>query len=656
MSIFTDTLSTVVQSTAGTSNLDSKPERQLFLRQVKNDLAAIIGQLNGVHYLLADGLYSDGDNPLSVGLCGNVLYSHVNATVADSSVFWNNISARPKTIKETVDTLLSEIARVENLANQMAQAVAYDDTAITASATANQLNISQLKLDLLGSTYTLTGTGLGTLTYTLAQAVDAIGSLLTGWPALGITHSGSFPALSLPVSSGTGMTVPVFTYLAGGTADLDNRIYDNWADCFTAASTLAATQQVEIAIDDSNGAPTITAGTYDLTNIKLVGRLKLDGAASGYPTFLSDFGFYRVELTLATGVTLNNVHWIENLYIVRTTGTTAQIVYDDGVGHLVKVIDSQLGSDGASELISIDNSTAVVIQAERSFFFGTGTYNYETINLVDAGSNLLGLIYNTEFAMDSIRGIAGSDILFTLYEAGSFYDPTQTNMAGTVTISRAALASNVVYDNDTSALTATDVQAAVDEIAARYIAEGSSGMIAFPIFSGVAASGTWAADFTDGVPALRRTAATATQTYYIDVPLHVRPEWRMTFTTAHIRYAVRTADLDDVKFTFSLLEVPDDNVNTWASFTGTSPKGDIDGDYDAAHNTAAERGDDTGAPEYHTAQVTLSWADVLGADAGIGNHGAILRCAVEVDGDAGGAGVFDLFSIVVKYTERYTGL
>ena len=39
--------------------------------------------------------------------------------------------------------------------------------------------------------------------------------------------------------------------------------------------------------------------------------------------------------------------------------------------------------------------------------------------------------------------------------------------------------------------------------------------------------------------------------------------------------------------------------------TVTTLAGDDDADYDADHDTAAERGDSTGAPELHTATITI---------------------------------------------------
>ena len=68
------------------------------------------------------------------------------------------------------------------------------------------------------------------------------------------------------------------------------------------------------------------------------------------------------------------------------------------------------------------------------------------------------------------------------------------------------------------------------------------------------------------------------------------------------------------------------------------------GTYDLAHDTAAERGDNTGAPELHLLTYTITTPAYIGAN-------AKLWVRLTVDGDVGAAGVFDLRGVQAKFTE-----
>lgn len=163
--------------------LRTEGERAAFAANVKADIANIIYQYNVVVKPLLSTLSSEeGLNALDFGLAGNVLFTHSSATRADAVAFYDEDLARARTVKETVDVLLSELARLENLIDNIEDASAYDDAAIRTLIGTNDLNLEQLALDTMGANYTLDGDGSANIGYSLSQAVDAIGAFFAGFP------------------------------------------------------------------------------------------------------------------------------------------------------------------------------------------------------------------------------------------------------------------------------------------------------------------------------------------------------------------------------------------------------------------------------------------------------------------------------------------
>jgi hypothetical protein len=147
-------------------------------------------------------------------------------------------------------------------------------------------------------------------------------------------------------------------------------------------------------------------------------------------------------------------------------------------------------------------------------------------------------------------------------------------------------------------------------------------------------SGTWTLG-VDGndVPELVRTAADTDEILLLPVPLMAR-WWENAIGTAAslglkpiqftALYEVETAILDDVLFQIEKLAVPAHGSGVAAA---TVLAGDDDDDYDADHDTAAERN----AVDDHTAVVTIPEAEqeFLGKD-------EWLQIRVAVDGSATG--------------------
>jgi len=140
--------------------------------------------------------------------------------------------------------------------------------------------------------------------------------------------------------------------------------------------------------------------------------------------------------------------------------------------------------------------------------------------------------------------------------------------------------------------------------------------------------------------AMRRTAAAGVDTFVIPIPI-------ATWTTAlegvkissiKVIYSVATADLDDVIIKINKGGVPaDGSISTVANVAFT---------YDAAHDSAAERADDTGAPEYHTMTCTIDTPGYIDAS-------EKWDLEIATDGDAGATGVLDIYGIQINYSYTY---
>lgn len=114
-----DELDTVLQRASGSSVLATSEERLRFTLNVKRDLANIFYQWNTVMYPLLQGLPVDtGTESLDVGLGGNTLYTDTESTEDSPSMYYTTDLGRRRTIRESFDVVLSEIARLESLQAQ----------------------------------------------------------------------------------------------------------------------------------------------------------------------------------------------------------------------------------------------------------------------------------------------------------------------------------------------------------------------------------------------------------------------------------------------------------------------------------------------------------------------------------------------------------
>ena len=180
-------------------------------------------------------------------------------------------------------------------------------------------------------------------------------------------------------------------------------------------------------------------------------------------------------------------------------------------------------------------------------------------------------------------------------------------------------------------------------------AENTDGQMSIHLLNGLADGGTWTPTVTSGgLVSIPRTAAAGGSSWWVEIPAPNRTAAGKGIkpTGLRINYSVNTADVDDVRFEIWKITQGADG----AARTAAIVFGEDNLDYDAAHDTAAERGDDTAAPELHLAVVTDAGVPAyLGA-----GESLMLRCFVE--GDAGGAGTVVITDAIMEYSETMVDL
>ncbi len=128
--------------------------------------------------------------------------------------------------------------------------------------------------------------------------------------------------------------------------------------------------------------------------------------------------------------------------------------------------------------------------------------------------------------------------------------------------------------------------------------------IPIPLAPGVDIAGTWTPSTSSNVLIVTRTPATQTDYYKMPIPVIGRTTVLkgMKLKSVKVSYTIGDTDTgDDLEFHIVKQTLPANGV----AATGAILAGDSDSDYDADHNTLAERILDTGAPQLHTAVVTI---------------------------------------------------
>lgn len=175
-------------------------EKVALFRDINTDLSGIAQQINTIYKPLVNGLAQfEGLVPLELGISGNIIYANQEANSASSAAFWDSSIKRKRTVKESFEYLLSEQNRLEDLFEAL-ESQTTDLSDVLANLSVIELNLDQIIKDSFGNNYSLDNDGNADLIYSLAQTLDAIGSLFTGYESTGLTYDLTYPSLSLTVN------------------------------------------------------------------------------------------------------------------------------------------------------------------------------------------------------------------------------------------------------------------------------------------------------------------------------------------------------------------------------------------------------------------------------------------------------------------------
>ena len=708
MSTLTQLLRTLTQRSGGTSSrLETSGERAQFQSAVKTDVASIMQQLNSVYKPLVGNLLASNDNELTLGLSGNVLFSDAAATAASASAYWNAALSRKRSIKETFDVFLSEVARLENSINDIASPIGYDDTALTAIATRNQLNLKQLRLDSMGSNYSFDNDGLADLAYPLSQAIDAMGAFFAGFPGTGNTYPGVYPAITLAVNLSDVVldtTVPqstttdlvdhlgfIRTFIGKDVPGAETPTYSDHG----AISYVADGDSLEVAIQKLDAAtgvvsvnseqdfyfiPGGVAAGNRYTDWDLLYADALTAAGNGHVRIYFDGSMSNPIVMPDTGVyDMTNMSWhglrhigtgVLPELIVGTApfvGTTAQY-FNLGFAQNILFHTPVASMDCALVYDGLTNDYFVMFQdctfwseqariilatgATSDFFLlldGCG-FSQDPFLEVDTNSNLRLRLRHTSIEDDKVSSIDGTGTInyLVFQDAGSKFSTTQTAFTGVIADpDRATWASSVGFDDATFLFTADDVQTAMVNLESQLTDEYTDGMLALPFLQGIPNGAVWTATCSAGLESNIRTATNATDDLWIDVPLPNRSNTTtgIAIKSIEANYTVDIAALDDVRFELWLVTL----AAQGAQRTAAVYIGNLDAHYDVAHDTAAERGAYiAAAPTYH--RVSMTNPDYPGIQYADFADDQYLKLRVYVDGTA--TGVLELTSVMLKFNQK----
>ena len=235
-----------------------------------------------------------------------------------------------------------------------------------------------------------------------------------------------------------------FVYNSSGSQS-GNR-FNSWSDLYAKLFTVEGNRQIVFEQNE-----TLPAGTYNLDGVEFYSYLP--GAVGGAVVTLAD-GFVASSWSggISNGIKIISV---STAAIITVSGLLLFSLFRGGSLETTtkEIFDIQAGSFC---IITLDSSQA-----------GTAVYAYEIANIAATSTLIFSMSgQNSILYNDSVRGAGDANI----YIFSNAVDPTnkstthanhtggQNNVLGTYS-------STTGYDNTTSGLTATDAQAAIDELA-----------------------------------------------------------------------------------------------------------------------------------------------------------------------------------------------
>jgi len=285
----------------------------------------------------------------------------------------------------------------------------------------------------------------------------------------------------------------VFVFTTGGApkqSKAQNQ-YTSWTDLIADISQSTITGKKTILFDRLGGTPTIPAGAYDLKNITLSG-----GTNTTFPGFSLDPEFLtggengQTQVDLAPGVTFTNLTHITDGLLLVAQQITGSIVSLSGTGSSRFLIDNgsairvgvgQIpdGGGGGPGFFSVaDTHTLNIYLHNGGLLAGSDSPLIVNVLVVGATCNIFASGQSRiEASVLTDRGVGvvvatdidGAPTIFT-DQSGSTGDPGL--QGGLLTVTNNVDADSIAYDPATSGLTGENVQDAIDDLAARGVAEG----------------------------------------------------------------------------------------------------------------------------------------------------------------------------------------
>jgi len=268
-----------------------------------------------------------------------------------------------------------------------------------------------------------------------------------------------------PASDGTpqdllagGVVAPLtFVYQPGGSAG--GNVYTDFATLYAALSAASGFRRLVFDATFAGGPMLLPVGTYDFTDVKWSTGTNLQ--------FPGGPGTATVQFQ--DGTTITNLNQVEGIILYyNAPGGTPPIVYNSGALDVLYTRRSWfLAESGSAPIMSVQDAvgptptTLVPFAADGGAFGGN---NQEWLEILGSSQVNPQLRDNTTWQDDGIVGGVTTSVSLQ-YDATCNVNTAQPNMAGTLSFSRSSWADRLRYDNSTSGLSATEVQAAIDELA-----------------------------------------------------------------------------------------------------------------------------------------------------------------------------------------------
>jgi len=286
----------------------------------------------------------------------------------------------------------------------------------------------------------------------------------------------------------------VFIFAASnGTQDRSSNIYTSWTDLIADIAGIEGEKTIQFDLS-VGGSLVIPSGAYDLRDITL------SGGPNATQVVVKQFGLAPgssgndgvIQANLSDGVTFTNFTHITNGLELRSKSDSS-IVTLSGNGITNLVIDngaaigverqSAVGGGGGPGFFSVTSTAVLNIYLHNGGLLDLSpeTSNGLIVDVQDSGatcnifasgqSRIEANLFTDSGATGAIEAtdVDGAPTIFT-DNSGSTGDPGL--VGGFLVVTNNVDADSIAYDNVTSGLTGENVQDAIDDLAARGVAEG----------------------------------------------------------------------------------------------------------------------------------------------------------------------------------------